>query len=93
VTFEISMIAWAAIMLTYGFVWSRNERRKIAKVKFVNNLNGYKFNDLKELQAHWRDRGIVFKPVGEFDPKRFGDLQETLKFINDEFEQRYGSWQ
>ncbi len=89
-TLEISMIAWAAIMLTSGFVWSRNERRKIAKAKFVQGLKGHKFQSIEELKTHWEARGVHLDLAGEIDKFRHGDLglQDALMKINEEMEKR-----
>jgi len=89
-TFEISMIAWAAIMITWSFVWSRNQRRKIAKAKFVKGLKGHKFQSLEELKSHWDARGVHLDISGELDKFRHGDLglQDALMQINEEMEKR-----
>jgi hypothetical protein len=91
VTFEISIISWAAIMLTYGFVWSRNERRKKAKVKFVQGLKGHKFQSIEELIKHWSDRGVRLDLTGEIDKFRHGDigLEDALMSINAEMESHF----
>lgn len=77
-------------MLTYGFVWSRNERRKKEKAKFVQGLKGHKFNSLEELQSHWEVRGVHLDISGELDKFRHGDLglQDALMKINEEMEKR-----
>jgi hypothetical protein len=93
-TLEISMIAWAAFMITWSFVWSRNERRKIAKAKFKRELQGYKFGSLKELQAHWHGTIDISFGIGnkEFDPNYHGNLLETLRIIDEAVRQELKRW-
>ena len=76
------MIGWAAFMLTWSFWWSRRERRRKEKTKFVQGLKGHKFQSIEELKNHWVDRGVHINLDGPFDEIRHGDLQDTLMRID-----------